>query len=296
MSVIAMTYHVPVLTQQVVEGLQVKPGGRYIDCTVGEGGHSKAILEASAPGGQLLGIDGDLQALQTAEEQLRPFRDLCTLTNDNFSDLKRIATDQGFHPVDGILFDLGLSSLQLEGEGRGFSFRAEEHLDMRFDLRQEVTAWEVVNRYSQGDLARIIHTYGEEHRARRIAREIVESRPIDTSLQLAQVVARAARQPWSRIHPATRTFQAIRMEVNRELENLELALRQAICLLARDGRIVVISYHSLEDRLVKDFFREESREAKNIRLVTKKVISPSHEEVRTNRRSRSARMRVAERI
>lgn len=296
MSVIAMPYHVPVLTQQVVESLQVKAGGSYIDCTVGEGGHSKAILEASSPGGRLLGIDGDLQALQTAEEQLRPFRDLWTLTNDNFSDLNRIAKDQGFHPVDGILFDLGLSSLQLEGGGRGFSFRADEPLDMRFDLRQEVTAWEVVNRYSQGDLARIIHTYGEEHRAGRIAREIVESRPIDTSLQLAQVVSRAARQPWSRIHPATRTFQAVRMEVNRELENLELALRQAICLLASGGRIVVISYHSLEDRLVKNFFREESGEAKNIRLVTKKVISPSHEEVRINRRSRSARMRVAERI
>ncbi|MBI4282727.1 MAG: 16S rRNA (cytosine(1402)-N(4))-methyltransferase RsmH [Chloroflexi bacterium] len=291
-----MAYHVSVLTQQVLEGLRVKPGGSYIDCTVGEGGHSRAILEAISPGGRLLGIDMDIQALQTAEEQLRPFRDFCTLTNDNFRDLKGIAKDQGFYPVDGILFDLGLSSLQLEGEGRGFSFRAEEPLDMRFDIRQEVTAWDVVNRYSQGDLAQIIRAYGEEHGADRIAREIVDSRPIDTSLQLAQVVARAARYPWGRIHPATRTFQAIRMEVNRELENLELALRQAICLLSPGGRVVIISYHSLEDRLVKDFFREESREAKNIRLVTKKVISPSYEEVRINRRSRSARMRVAERI
>jgi 16S rRNA (cytosine1402-N4)-methyltransferase len=291
-----MTYHVPVLTQQVIEGLQVKAGGSYIDCTVGEGGHSTAILEASSPGGRLLGVDLDPQALEAAEERLRPFSELSILTNDNFSDLGRIAKDQGFCSVDGILFDLGLSSLQLEGEGRGFSFRAEEHLDMRFDPRQEVTAWEVVNHYSQDDLAWIIGTYGEEHRAGRIATEIVESRPIDTSLQLAQVVARAARGPWGRIHPATRTFQAIRIEVNRELENLELALRQAIPLLGPGGRLVVISYHSLEDRLVKSFFRQESREVKSIRLVNKKVISPSHEEVRTNRRSRSARMRVAERI
>ncbi|MFH1560024.1 MAG: 16S rRNA (cytosine(1402)-N(4))-methyltransferase RsmH [Chloroflexota bacterium] len=291
-----MAYHVPVLTQQVVEGLQVKAGGSYIDCTVGEGGHSRAILETLSPGGRLLGIDLDPQALETAEEQLRTFREICTLTNDNFRDLGRIARDQGFYPVDGILFDLGLSSLQLEGEGKGFSFRAEDPLDMRFDPRQEVTAWEVVNRYSQGDLTRIIGIYGEEHRAGRIAREIAENRPIDTSLQLAQVVARAVSRPWGRIHPATRTFQAIRMEVNRELENLELALRQAISLLVHGGRVVVISYHSLEDRLVKNIFRQESREAKTIQLVTKKVISPSHEEVRTNRRSRSARMRVAERI
>ena len=296
MSVITMAYHVPVLTQQVLEGLQVKAGGSYIDCTVGEGGHSRAILEASSPGGQLLGIDLDPQALETAEERLRSFRDLTVLTNDNFSNLRRIARDQGFYSVDGILFDVGLSSLQLEGEGRGFSFRADDPLDMRFDPRQEITAWEVVNQYSQGDLARIIRTYGEERMAVRIARGIVESRPVDTSLQLAQVVTRAARRPWSRIHPATRTFQAIRVEVNRELENLELALRQAVSLLERGGRLVIIAYHSLEDRLVKGFFRQESRDTKSIRLINKKIISPSREEVRTNHRSRSARMRVAERI
>ena len=296
MSVITMAYHVPVLTQQVLEGLQVKAGGSYIDCTVGEGGHSRAILEASSPEGQLLGIDLDPQALETAEERLRSFRELTILTNDNFSDLRRIARDQGFYSVDGILFDVGLSSLQLEGEGRGFSFRAEDPLDMRFDPRQEFTAWEVVNYYSQEDLTRIIGAYGEEWKAGSIARQIVESRPIDTSLQLAQVVARAVKRPWSRIHPATRTFQAIRIEVNRELENLELALRQAVSLLEHGGRLVVIAYHSLEDRLVKGFFRQESRETKSIRLINKKIISPSREEVRTNYRSRSARMRVAERI
>ena len=296
MTVMTMTYHVPVLTREVVEGLQVKVGGNYVDCNVGEGGHSKAILEASSPGGRLLGIDLDPQALETAEENLRAFRDLITLTNDNFSNLTRIAREQGRDSVDGILFDLGLSSLQLEGESRGFSFRADEPLDMRFDPRQEVTAWEVVNHYSEEDLTRIISAYGEERRADRIARELLDNRPIDTSLQLAQVVARAARGPWGRIHPATRTFQAIRVEVNRELENLELALSQAISLLRQGGRLVIICYHSLEDRLVKNFFRQESREAESIRLINKKIISPSHEEVRTNHRSRSARMRVAERI
>ena len=206
MSVITMAYHVPVLTQQVLEGLQVKVGGSYIDCTVGEGGHSRAILEASSPGGQLLGIDLDPQALETAEEGLRPFRDLTVLTNDNFSSLRRIARDQAFYSVDGILFDVGLSSLQLEGEGRGFSFRAEDPLDMRFDPRQEVTAWEVVNHYSQGELTRIIGTYGEERMASRIARGIMDSRPIDTSLQLAQVVARASGNlPPAGFRPRRRT-------------------------------------------------------------------------------------------
>ena len=290
------TYHTPVLTGESIENLQVKAGGAYIDCTVGEGGHSWAILEASSPGGRLLGIDLDPQALEAAEERLLPYRDFCVLVNDNFSNLRRIARDQGFYPVDGILVDLGLSSLQLEGEDRGFSFRTDGALDMRFDPRQGVTAWEVVNNYSQEELTRIIATYGEEHRADRIAREVVESRSIDTALQLAKVVSRAVRRPWGRTHPATRVFQAIRMEVNRELENLALVLRQGIPLLKGGGRLVIISYHSIEDRLVKNFFREESREARSIRAVNKKVISPSREEVRTNRRSRSARMRVAERI
>ncbi len=290
------TYHTPVLTGESIENLQVKAGGAYIDCTVGEGGHSWAILEASSPGGRLLGIDLDPQALEVAEERLLPYRDFCVLVNDNFSNLRRIARDQGFYPVDGILVDLGLSSLQLEGEDRGFSFRTDGALDMRFDPRQGVTAWEVVNNYSQEELTRIIATYGEEHRADRIAREVVESRSIDTALQLAKVVSRAVRRPWGRTHPATRVFQAIRMEVNRELENLALVLRQGISLLKGGGRLVIISYHSIEDRLVKNFFREESREARSIRAVNKKVISPSREEVRTNRRSRSARMRVAERI
>ena len=298
MSVAVMPFQVPVLLEQVVEGLQVKAGGTYIDCTIGEGGHARAILDSCAPGGMLLGIDLDPQALETAEADLRPYKDSLVLVNDSFNDLKRIARDQGFYPADGILFDVGLSSLQLEGEGRGFSFRSEkdEPLDMRFDPRQELTAWHVINDYPQEDLERIIRNYGEEYRARYIAGAIVASRPIDTSLHLSQVVQRAVRGPWSRLHPATRTFQAIRIEVNGEIESLEMALRQAVPLLGRGGRLVVISFHSLEDRLVKGFLRQESRDSGSIRWVNKKIISPSREEVRANPRSRSARMRVAERI
>lgn len=291
-----MAYHIPVLIQQVLDGLQVKVGGTYIDCTIGEGGHSKAILEASSPGGHILGIDLDPEALQASESCLRSFHGHTVLTNDNFSNLAQVSRNHGFFSVDGILLDLGLSSLQLEGERRGFSFRAGDRLDMRFDPNGEVTAWDVVNNYSQEDLAWVIRTYGEERRVHQIAMNIIENRPIDTSVELAQVVARAARRPRGRIHPATRTFQAIRMEVNRELENLEKALMQAVSILKQAGRLVVISYHSLEDGLVKNFLRQESKYSGSIKLINKKIISPSQEEVRTNYRSRSARMRVAERI
>jgi len=204
--------------------------------------------------------------------------------------------EHGFYPVDGVILDLGLSSLQLEGEDRGFSFRSEDRLDMRFDPNQEITAWEIVNCYPEKELTRIINTYGEEHRADRIAKKITENRPIDTSLQLASVVASTPGHRWRRTHPATNTFQAIRMEVNGEQESLDMALSQAVSILRSGGRLVVISYHSLEDRMVKYFFRHESAEVKNVRVITKKVISPSREEVLTNKRSRSARMRVAERI
>ena len=296
MTVLTMPYHTPVLVDESVEGLRVTPGGTYIDCTVGEGGHAWAILEAASPGGRLLGIDMDPAALATAADRLSPHRDLYALANDNFRNLEAIARENGYGCVDGILMDLGLSSLQLEGEGRGFSFRFEEPLDMRFDPNQELTAWEVVNYYSQLELTRIFRSFGEERRADRIAQGVVENRPIDTSLHLAQVVSRVIRRPWSRVHPATQVFQAIRIEVNGELENLTMALGQTLHLLRPEGRLVVISYHSLEDRLVKSFLRQESVQAGGLRIVNKKIIPPSREEVRFNRRSRSARMRVAERV
>ena len=296
MTVLTMPYHTPVLVDESVEGLRVTPGGAYIDCTVGEGGHAWAILEAASPGGRLLGIDMDPAALATAADRLSPHRDLYALANDNFRNLEAVAREKDFGCVDGILMDLGLSSLQLEGEGRGFSFRFEEPLDMRFDPSQELTAWEVVNYYTQLELTRIFRSFGEERRPDRVAQAVVENRPIDTSLQLAQVVAGANRRPWSRVHPATQVFQAIRMEVNGELENLSMALAQTLHILKPEGRLVVISYHSLEDRLVKTFLRQESVEAGGLRIVNKKIVSPSREEVRFNRRSRSARMRVAERV
>ena len=181
MSVIAMPYHVPVMVQEVMSALTVRPGGRYIDCTVGEGGHASAILNTASPGGRLLGLDMDLQALKTAERVLWSYRDSAILVNENFRDLEQVAGRHGYSPVDGILFDLGLSSMQLEGGERGFSFRRDEPLDMRFDSRQELTAWDVVNEYSSKELTNVLSTYGEERRAGRIARAIVYSRPIDTS-------------------------------------------------------------------------------------------------------------------
>ena len=303
-------YHQPVMVQEVVSALWVRPGGRYIDCTVGEGGHAVAILEASTPGGQLLGIDLDSQALATAQQRLNPYRGSFLLVKANFSQLEEVAAEHSFTPVHGILIDLGLSSLQLEGEGRGFSFQVDEPLDMRFGTEQNLTAMDVVNRYSLQEIADIISQYGEEPRARQIAEAIVNSRPIGTTVELASIVKKAVARPWSRIHPATRTFQALRIAVNQELESLESVLQQAVKLLGHTARLVVISYHSLEDRLVKRFLRQEASDCicppgtpkctcghkAVLKLTSKKVIKPSREEIQANPRSRSARMRVVERV
>ena len=292
---------------EVLTALQVR-SGLYVDCTVGEGGHSMAILE-SAPGVRLLGIDLDGEALATAKERLGPHLDRASLVQGNFADLDGIVGEHGAGPANGVLFDLGLSSLQVDDEQRGFSFRREARLDMRFDPGQTITAHEVVNQHPEQRLADIISTLGEEPRARRIARAIVRGRPIETTTQLADVVARAMGQrARSRIHPATRTFQAIRMAVNGELDNLRRGLEAAIKVLATGGRLVVISYHSLEDRLVKNTLRREASDCicppttpecvcghtASIVLVNRRVIRPTRAEVQDNRRSRSARMRVAE--
>jgi len=295
-SVAAMTYHIPVLIEQVLDGLAVRPGGTYVDCTVGEGGHTKAILEASRPEGFVLGIDLDPDAISASSENLRADHGSFVLVNDNFSDMGRIAKENGLSAVDGILLDLGMSSLQLQGGGRGFTFLREEPLDMRFDTTQLLTAFDVVNDYRESDIANIIWKYGEEPRSRRIAHAIVANRPVVTSLQLADLVRRALRRTGGRIHPATRTFQAIRIEVNGEMDRLNVALRESMALLGDGGRLAVISYHSLEDRLVKEFLRREGKGAGQFKVITKKVISPSREEVLINSRSRSARLRVAERI
>lgn len=289
--------HISVLLEETIEALDVQPGGRYIDGTIGPGGHAAAILEHSLPGGQLLGIDADPRAIKMARSRLEAYGDSVLLVNQNFANLKSICTKHGFFPVHGILFDLGLSSVQLEKNNRGFSFRHDALLDMRLSPRQEITADTIVNSSPENQLAKMIRAYGEERHSQQIARRIVRQRPITTSLQLAQTIEQAVGGRRGRIHPATRTFQALRIAVNQELEHLKLVLEQAVDLLGFGGRLVVISYHSLEDRIAKQFMHQQaSGEEACLRLINKKVIIPSLAEVRYNPRSRSAKLRAAERI
>ena len=302
--------HIPVLVEETVRALAVQPGGRYIDCTLGGGGHAAAILERSSPGGQLLGIDADPEAIYTARQTLQAYGDSTVLVNDNFVNLEAICYKHDFLPVHGILFDLGLSSLQLELSDRGFSFQQRALLDMRLNPNQELTAADIVNAYPETELVHLIRTYGEETYSRQIARRIVQERPINTTLELARTIERAVGGRRGKIHPATKTFQALRIAVNNELENLELALKQAVKLLGFEGRLVVISYHSLEDRIVKQFTQQEAKDcicppdtptctcghSASLRLINKRVIIPSEEEVENNPRSRSAKLRAAERI
>jgi 16S rRNA (cytosine1402-N4)-methyltransferase len=312
MSMAVMTrVHVSVLLREVVEALAVRPGGRYVDCTLGGGGHAEAILEVSSPRGELLGIDLDPEALAVARERLALFSGRVTFVEGDFSQVGDICRERGFAPVDGILFDLGLSSLQLEEESRGFSFQREGPLDMRFSPRQELTAGDIVNTYSEEELADLLWRYGEERQSRRIARRIIEERPFQTTTQLAKAAEQAVGgRARGVIHPATRTFQALRIVVNQELLRLEAALIQAHGLLGFGARLVVISYHSLEDRLVKNFLQQEARDClcppgvpvcvcghrASLRLVTRGVVRPSAAEVAANPRARSARLRVAERL
>ncbi len=306
----SLATHVPVMTEELVRALQVVPGGRYVDCTVGGGGHAEAVLEAAAPGGRLLGIDADPRALRATERRLARLRGSYLLVNDNFANLKEVCERAHFVPVHGVFFDLGMSSLQLEEAGRGFSFQRDEPLDMRFSSRQELTAADIVNRYGEQELARLLWTYGEERRSRAIARRIVARRPLRTTGDLARVVEGAAPRRGSRMHPATRVFMALRIVVNDELGSLERAMGQAIEVLGPGGRLAVISYHSLEDRIVKGWLQRESKDClcpppipvcvcghrASLRIVTRRVITPSPEEVRRNPRSRSAKLRIAERI
>ncbi len=298
------------MVDEVLHSLAVQPGGRYVDCTLGGAGHAEAVLEAASPGGLLLGIDADPNALRLASARLARFGDATVLVEGNFRDLAAICRARGFAPVHGVLFDLGLSSLQLSDEARGFSFQTEAPLDMRFSPQQALTAADIVNGYPEQELAAILWRYGEERHARAIARRIVRQRPLATTLDLARVVEQAVRGERSHIHPATRSFQAIRIAVNAELENLTLALGQARELLGYAGRLVVISYHSLEDAIVKNFFRAEARDCicppdipvcvcghtATLRLVTRGALRPQSAEVAVNPRGRSARLRAAERI
>lgn len=294
--------HTPVLLAEVIAALAPRPGGRYLDATIGGGGHALAVLQAAQPGGVLLGIDADPAALAATAERLAEagLSQQAVLRHGSFADLAALAAESGFAAVDGILFDLGVSSYQLDTPERGFSFAADGPLDMRLDPTQGPTAADLVNRLSERELADIIFQYGEEHAARRIARAIVErrrSQPFQSTADLAAVVARAVGGRHGRIHPATRTFQALRIAVNHELDRLAAALPQAVALLALGGKLAVISFHSLEDRIVKQFLRAEATgEAPRLAIITKKPVVASDTEVAANPRARSAKLRVAVRI
>jgi len=304
----ANSFHIPVLTKEILNYLNLKKGGVYIDCTLGGGGHSKAILEKIYPDGLLIGMDQDIEAIETAREELKSYIDKVKLVKGNFKNLEEILSDVKIETVSGIIFDLGVSFHQLKEKERGFSFKEDSHLDMRMDLNQEFNADILINSYSEKDLAEIFEKYGEERFSRRIARLIAMERKkenINTTKQLADLVIKSLprtkkRHTW-RIHPATRVFQAIRIEVNQELKVLEKGLNQAIRVLENKGRVCVISYHSLEDRIVKHQFKEVEREGKDkgnygLKIITKKPISPSLKEVEDNPKARSAKLRVAEKI
>ena len=296
--------HIPVLLNEVLAWLSPQPDRIYIDGTLGGGGHAEAILRASSPTGRLLGLDADPAALARVSRRLHPFGDRVVLVQRNFRHLAAVAEMVGISAVDGILLDLGLSSFQL-GAGRGFSFQSDALLDMRFDPEQPTTAADLVNRLPENELADLIYRYGEERRSRRIARAIVRARPLQRADALAQVVLSAVgRSPKQRIHPATRTFQALRIAVNDELGALEAVLPQAVQLLRPGGRLVVISFHSLEDRIVKWFFRREAgrdhgmpvNTPPRLRILTKRPVVATAEEIALNPRSRSAKLRAAERL
>ncbi|MCX6012873.1 MAG: 16S rRNA (cytosine(1402)-N(4))-methyltransferase RsmH [Chloroflexi bacterium] len=297
--------HVSVLLKETVEALEVHMNGKYIDCTVGAGGHAEEILRR---GGWLLGIDADVNAIAIADKRLNAYEKV-KLVNGNFSQLKDISDRYGFSEVDGILFDLGMSSMELESGARGFSFQKDEPLDMRYSLKQKVTASDLVNNLSERELINVLEKYGEEPQSKLIARHIIQNRPIKTSGQLAVVIEKAIGRR-GKIHPATRSFQALRIAVNKELDSLESGLNQAIGLLKSGGRLAVISFHSLEDRLTKTIFRHESsgcicskempvctcNHKPALKLINKKAIKASREEIKANPRSRSARLRIVERI
>ncbi len=286
--------HVPVLLQESLEFLNVHAGGFYIDVTLGGGGHAEAILRKQ---GRVLGIDRDPAALGRAEARLREVGELLILKHGNFAEIDALHAETGLPPADGLLADLGVSSWQLEDAGRGFSFERRGPLDMRMDPSSSVTAADIVNQSRERDLADLFFRLGEERHSRRIARAIMRARPIESTTNLAQVVSRAipSRAGLRHLHPATRTFLALRLAVNEELESLAAFLSKALSVLRPSGRLVVISFHSLEDRLVKQAMQRWRREG-SARILTPKVVRPLVEEMGTNPRSRSARLRAAEKL
>lgn len=300
--------HVPVLQKEVIQYLDPKPNENFIDCTIGGGGHTLAILEKTAPKGKVLGIDADSEVLKNTKYNIQNtiYKNRVRFVCDNFANLKGIVHKNKFQSVDGILFDLGMSSWHLEISGRGFSFLKNEPLDMRYTteisnsnsqfLISNLTAEQIVNYWSFQDIEKILREYGEEVFAEKIAHEIIKERsikPITNTLQLAEIIKKAT-PTWyhhKKIHPATRTFQTLRIAVNDELNNLKKALPQAVEILKTGGRLLVISFHSLEDRIVKEFCKSQS--SISLKIINKKPITASQEEIKVNPRSRSAKLRAA---
>ena len=306
--------HTPVLLEEVIDGLKIKEDGIYVDGTLGGAGHSKKIVKRLTDG-KLIGIDQDLNALKKAREVLKDEIDKTVLVHENYVNIDKILSDLNIGKVDGILLDIGVSSHQLDEEGRGFSYHNDAPLDMRMDKTKDFTAWDVVNKYSEGDLERIIWDYGEERWAKRIAEFIVRSRkiePIDTTLELVDVIKKAIpkRVRMEGGHPARQTFQAIRIEVNGELDVLKEAIPIMCRSLKKGGRLCIITFHSLEDRIVKNTFKELYKacicppdfpicvcnKEREIKIITRKPITPTKNEIDRNPRSRSSKLRIAERI
>ncbi len=302
--------HQPVLYQEIIHALQPRRGGRYVDGTLGAGGHARGILEASAPDGQLLGLDVDPQALATARKTLAPYEGRIHLAQASYTSLSAQLAQLHWEAVDGILLDLGASSMQFDTPERGFSFLQDAPLDMRFGPHGLQTAADLVNQLSERELADLIYQYGEERDSRKIARAIVRARPLHTTRELVAAIESVSPRRGDRVHPATRTFQALRIAVNEELESIAAVLPQAVAALRAGGRLAVISFHSLEDRLVKDFFREQSKDLVNppyeriyeverkaiLKEVNRKPIMPSEAEIKSNPRARSAKLRIVEKM
>jgi 16S rRNA (cytosine1402-N4)-methyltransferase len=302
--------HQPVLYQEIIHVLSPQRGGKYVDATLGAGGHAWGILEASEPDGRLIGLDVDPQALDLARQKLVDFGTRAILLRASYTALKTQLTAIGWREVNGILLDLGVSSMQLDTPERGFSFKWDAPLDMRFDPENPVRAVDLVNGLPEGDLADLLFRYGEEHHSRQVARAIVSARPLYTTGELAQVVAGVTGSGRRGMHPATRTFQALRIAVNGELDALESFMPQAIEALGPGGRLAIISFHSLEDRIVKQFFRMESRDCicpprqpvctcghkATVRLINQRPIQPLLDEIKRNPRSRSAKLRSVEKL
>lgn len=305
---LATTPHRPVLYQETIEYMAPKSPGLYLDCTAGAGGHSEGILQASSPKGLLLALDLDPLAISLTKSRLAPFGERATIVQASYIDAARILQQIGWSALDGILMDLGVSSMQLDQQDRGFSFRYDAPLDMRFNPDKGPSAADLLNSLSEKDLADLIWRYGEERFSRRIARKIVENRPLKTTFQLAELVRSASGASKGKIDPATRTFQAIRIAVNDELNVIEKAIPSLIALLKPKGRLAIISFHSLEDRLVKQAFKRESIDClcppeqllctcghkASVKILTNKPITASEEEIEGNPRARSAKLRVLE--